>query len=165
MPIVSTSDLVKAVAAATASPAASVRRVVESFLDQLVKEVARGRRVAISKYFTVYTKIRKPRKARHPKTGLPIDVPARSVLTFRPGSKFRKWAEAKLPSALFYGGQTPAREKKAAQGPAEGGGLQVEAGDVLDALERLEKPAPKPADPPKRQTKSIPKPPTEGGGG
>ncbi|MCI0340450.1 MAG: HU family DNA-binding protein [Planctomycetales bacterium] len=164
MPIVSTSDLVRAVAAATGTPAAAVRRVVESFLDQLVKEVARGRRVAISKYFTVYTKVRKPRRMRHPQTGLPIDVPARSVLAFRPGSKFRKWAEAKLPSALFYGGQAPGRDKKAPEAaPPEGGGLQVEAGDVLDALGRLEKPAPKPPDPPKRQTKSIPKAPPEGG--
>jgi nucleoid DNA-binding protein len=100
---VSKSDLAKTVAENTGLPVAKVTQVMGALLDAIVKELASGRDVRLTGYFSLSTKVCKPRRVRHPKTGQMIDVPARTKVAFSSGAKLRRWVETRLEGMHFYG--------------------------------------------------------------
>ena len=58
-----------------------VRRVFDGITDTLVREG----RIELRNFGVFEVKERKPRKARNPRTGERVKVPARRVVTFKPG--------------------------------------------------------------------------------
>jgi nucleoid DNA-binding protein len=58
-----------------------VQRVFDGIIDTLVDEG----RIELRNFGVFEVRQRKPRKARNPRTGEKVDVPARLVVTFKPG--------------------------------------------------------------------------------
>lgn len=57
---------------------------VDALLNLIVGAAAAGDKVIIQGFGTFAMKTRPARTARNPQTGLPVEVPAKSALTFKP---------------------------------------------------------------------------------
>ena len=123
-------DLAKAVAEKLGQPIAHVEAALDAFLEQLAREVAAGRKVTLSGYFTVGTVVRKPRRVRAPGSAVVTEVPARIKVVFRAGAELKRWTEARLPGSHSFG--TPEKP-----GDGEGERMQVDPDAIRDALGRL----------------------------
>ena len=60
---------------------------VKVLFDQIKLELKDGKNVRISGFASFYLKDKKARKARNPKTGEPIIIKARRVLSFKPSKQ------------------------------------------------------------------------------
>lgn len=58
--------------------------IVETILDVIKDALTHGERVKISKFGTFAVRAKRKRRGRNPKTGAPIEISARRVLTFKP---------------------------------------------------------------------------------
>ena len=58
--------------------------MVDGFLAAVKEAVARGEGVELRGFGTLKVRHRKARRARNPRTGEPVEVPARAVAVFRP---------------------------------------------------------------------------------
>lgn len=125
-------DLARAVADKVGQPISHVEAALDAFLEQMAREVAAGRKVTMSGYFTVGTVVRKPRRVRAPGSDTVTEVPARIKVVFRAGSELKRWTEARLPGSHFFG--TP---EKAGAGEAEGEHVRLDPDAIRDALGRL----------------------------
>jgi integration host factor subunit beta len=85
MPTASKKEIVLSVANKTGRPSAEASAVCQSFLDQIVEELAKGNRLEFRDFGVFELKRRKERTARNPKTGEAVHVPARTVVAFKPG--------------------------------------------------------------------------------
>ena len=90
-------DIVKRIAAETNTPRPVVRQIVQQFLDDIVDELGHGRRLEFRDFGVFETVERKPRVARNPRTGLAIQVPAKTVVHFRQGRVMRERVAALGP--------------------------------------------------------------------
>ena len=63
--------------------------VVEGFLNAVKLALANGENIEIRGFGTFNVRKRKTRVARNPRTGDPVDVPARSVPVFKPSKHLR----------------------------------------------------------------------------
>ena len=75
-----------------------VARIIETSLDEICHRLSDGRRWELRDFGVFEVKTRASRMGRNPRTGVEVPVPARKVVTFRPG-KLMKEAIAK-PEAL-----------------------------------------------------------------
>ena len=78
-------DLVLAVAKQTGITQVDVKRVVQRTLDHLVESLKEGKTIELRNFGVFAVKRRKARKARNPRTGEEVHVPAKNVATFKPG--------------------------------------------------------------------------------
>lgn len=84
-------DLIKSVAAATGVKQATANRVYAAINYVLVANFVDGDgRYSDPHLGTLVRVSRHPRKARNPKTGEAIDIPATQTIKFRPSSKMVK---------------------------------------------------------------------------
>lgn len=67
-------------------------------LSTLSETIARGDRVEIRGFGSFSTHIRPPRIARNPKTGAPVEVPAKPTPHFKPGLELRELVNKTFPS-------------------------------------------------------------------
>lgn len=68
--------------------------VVETFFESIRDALARGEKVELRGFGNFKLKTRNPRKARNPRTGEAVDVPAKRVLHFKPGKELRDMLNA-----------------------------------------------------------------------
>lgn len=106
-------DIVNRIAAETNTPRPVVRQIVQQFLDDVVDELARGHRIEFREFGVFETVTRKPRVARNPRTGVAIEVPARTVAHFRQGCAMRERVAA-------LSSEGPAPKAPPAEAEAEG---------------------------------------------
>ncbi len=78
-------DMVKRIAGETAVSRPLVQKILQQFLDDVVDELASGRRLEFRAVGVFEPVLRKPRVARNPRTGLTIQVPAKTVVHFKQG--------------------------------------------------------------------------------
>lgn len=64
--------------------------VVDTVFDSIKDALAKGDKIEIRGFGNFRLKHRKPRKARNPKTGESVDVPAKRVLFFKVGKALRE---------------------------------------------------------------------------
>ena len=83
-------DLGKRISVETNTPRPVVRQIVQQMLDDIVDELARGRRLEFRDFGVFETVRRKPRVARNPRTGLAVQVPAKMVAHFKQGRVMKK---------------------------------------------------------------------------
>jgi nucleoid DNA-binding protein len=83
-------DMVKRVAAESNTPRPVVKQIIQHFLDDIVDELAGGRRIEFRDFGVFETIRRKPRVARNPRTGATIRVPAKTVVHFKQGRVMRE---------------------------------------------------------------------------
>jgi nucleoid DNA-binding protein len=59
--------------------------IIQRVLDGIIQTLVLEGRVELRNFGVFEVKKRKPRKARNPRTGEPVDVPARLVVSFKAG--------------------------------------------------------------------------------
>lgn len=69
--------------------------VVETVFDSIKDALVREEKIEIRGFGNFKLKHRKPRKARNPKTGEKVDVPAKRVLHFKAGKALRETMNSK----------------------------------------------------------------------
>ena len=82
-------DLVKRVAAETEHPRNVVKQITQSLLDDIIDELAHGKRLEFRDFGVFEVVTRRPRVARNPRTGEAIHVPAKTVVHFKQGRIMR----------------------------------------------------------------------------
>jgi DNA-binding protein HU-beta len=81
---VTKSELVGILAKASGGSRASAERALNTFTDEIVEALRRGRSVTISGFGTFVVCRRAARPGRHPRTGATMALPAVRVARFRP---------------------------------------------------------------------------------
>lgn len=82
-------EMIDAIATDANVPKATVERVLESFVDLTVRQVAKGVDVGYPKLGVFSRNLRPARSGRNPSTGAAIDIPARYAVNFRPAKPLR----------------------------------------------------------------------------
>lgn len=83
-------DLVEKVARDANITKKAAARAVDSILDGISSSLQKGKRVTLVGFGSFEVRRRAPRRARNPRTGTIINVPAKKVPKFRPGAELRK---------------------------------------------------------------------------
>ena len=78
-------DLIERVSQDTELPRADVRRAVQSFLEHVIDELARGNRLEFRDFGVFEIRERAGRVAQNPKTLERVSVPARKSVRFKVG--------------------------------------------------------------------------------
>lgn len=82
------SALIEAVAAKAKVSKAEAAKVIDAALEAAVEAVKKGEGVQLVGFASVSVAQRAARKAKNPRTGAIINVPARKVVRIKPGAKF-----------------------------------------------------------------------------
>jgi len=82
-------ELAAAVAARTELPSNKAAEVIAAVIDTITAEVLGGGKVTIQGFGTFVLKERAARTAKNPNTGATIQVAAKKVAKFTPGSGFQ----------------------------------------------------------------------------
>jgi integration host factor beta subunit len=64
--------------------------VVETVFESIKEALVKGEKIEIRGFGNFKPKLRRPRKARNPKTGERVDVPGKKVLHFKVGKALRE---------------------------------------------------------------------------
>lgn len=104
MPTTTKKELVERIAARTGLRRSDVRDTVQMFLDEVVNELAKGRRLEFRDFGVFDVRSRAARVGQNPRTLERVDVPARKSVRFKPG---------RLMNAAFEPKVTPARKGSA----------------------------------------------------
>ena len=78
-------DLARAVAGGTGLPQTQAKAIVQRVLDGITLALLHEGRLELRDFGVFQVRGRRPRRARNPRTGQAVAVPARRVVTFRPG--------------------------------------------------------------------------------
>ena len=70
------------------------RELVDLFFQELVAALADGEQISLSGFGNFDLRDKKERPGRNPKTGENVPIPARRVVTFRPGQKLKARVQA-----------------------------------------------------------------------
>ncbi len=92
-------DIVEEISQETGLTQADTKIVVESLLDTISEFVEKGRTIEIRGFGTFYTKERKPRPARNPRTGDVVPLPKRIVPLFKYSNDLKKRISSALQSS------------------------------------------------------------------
>lgn len=93
-------DLIVDVSRQTGLTQADTRIVVEELIETLSHTLEEGRTIEIRGFGTFYTKIRKPRPARNPKTGDVVPLGKRVVPLFKYSNELKKRIAAQVKAHL-----------------------------------------------------------------
>ena len=75
--------------------------VVDTVFDSIKEALVKGEKIEIRGFRKFQAKIRRPRRARNPKTGEKVDVPGKRVLHFKVGKALRDAMNPKENSKLL----------------------------------------------------------------
>lgn len=82
------SELIKSAAAKAEVSAALAARVLDAAIEAAAEAVKKGEKVQILGVVSIAAAHKAARKAKNPRTGEIINVPARKVVRIKPGAKF-----------------------------------------------------------------------------
>jgi integration host factor subunit beta len=125
--------------------------IVETVFESIIGALHKGEKVELRGFGSFRTRERGPRRGRNPKTGEPVDVPAKRVPYFKPGKELKEYftespddggaegarvsgeasAPASNPSSLSAGADPP--DGEAAGGIIETGEASTASGDPAAA--------------------------------
>ena len=88
-------EIIRAIAERMGLTQVETQKVVQSTFDTIVESIASRGRIELRNFGVFEVKERAARKARNPRTGEQLHVPARKVVVFKPGrllaERVRKW--------------------------------------------------------------------------
>jgi len=90
MSTVTKKDLIDRISEETRVKRLDVKKTVQNFLDQVVKELRQGNRLEFRDFGVFEVKNRAPRIAQNPKTLERVDVPAKKTVKFKVGRLMRE---------------------------------------------------------------------------
>ena len=85
MSTITKKEIIDRIAENTDTKRAVVKPVVQSFLDEIIEELAKNNRLEFRDFGVFETKIRAARKAQNPKTMEQVQVPAKRNVKFKMG--------------------------------------------------------------------------------
>lgn len=86
-------DLVNEVAEQTGFTKTDVHMICEKLLEVIKNALAKGKSIEIRRFGTFKLKVRRPRKARNPRSGEPVPISERVVPIFKPSNEFKRQIE------------------------------------------------------------------------
>jgi integration host factor subunit beta len=84
-------ELVEEVARAAELNKRDAEVIVETVFDSIISALHKGEKVELRGFGSFRTRERGPRRGRNPKTGEPVDVPAKRVPYFKPGKELKEY--------------------------------------------------------------------------
>jgi integration host factor subunit beta len=85
MATVTKKELIDQIAVATNEKRVVVKKIVQSFLDNIIIELGKGNRLEFRDFGVFEVKERRARKAQNPKTLEPVHVPPKRTVKFKVG--------------------------------------------------------------------------------
>ena len=73
------------------------KEIVQKTFDAIIDTLVKDGRIELRNFGVFEVRTRAPRKARNPRTGEKVFVPAKNVVTFKPGKEMAdkiRWAQA-----------------------------------------------------------------------
>ncbi len=116
--ILSRGDIISSVAAEVDMPKTKVDEVIKAFETTIARHMAAGDETRIAGFGTFKTTQRSARTSRNPRTGEPVEVPARTAPSFKAGKSLKDAAHTL---------SAPAPAKGAKKAPAKAAGVKAEA--------------------------------------
>jgi len=83
-------DLVERVAKETEMTKKDAEKLVEVIFDSIVTTLNEGEKIELRGFGSFRVRERNARKGRNPKTGEPVDIPAKRVAYFKPGKDLKE---------------------------------------------------------------------------
>ena len=120
-------ELVEEVARAAELNKRDAEVIVETVFGSIIGALHKGEKVELRGFGSFRTRERGPRRGRNPKTGEPVDVPAKRVPYFKPGKELKEYFTESPPAegavaAPAEAGPTPAAGESAGSATSDGGG-------------------------------------------
>lgn len=94
MHTVTKKELVDRIAEQAGSKRVVVKKIVQTFLDEVVNELSRGSRLEFRDFGVFETKLRAARKAQNPKTLEQVHVPPKRTVKFKVGRLMKQRLQA-----------------------------------------------------------------------
>ena len=107
-------ELIDAVADRLGHSKRDVTAIVDAFIDDTKRAVAKGEKVAISGFGVFEAQARKARLGRNPRTGETVKIKATKLPKFRPGAEFKAVVSGAKKVAAPAAAKKAAPAKKAA---------------------------------------------------
>ena len=85
MPTITKKEVIDRIAENTNTRRAVVKPVIQSFLDEIIEELAKNNRLEFRDFGVFETKMRAARRAQNPKTMEQVSVPAKRSVKFKMG--------------------------------------------------------------------------------
>ena len=85
MATITKKELIDRIADATNEKRVVVKRVIQSFLDEITEELAKGNRMEFRDFGVFETRVRAARTAQNPKTMARVEVPEKRTIKFKMG--------------------------------------------------------------------------------
>lgn len=117
MQTVTKRELVQRIAEKTGVQQISAKEVIQSFLDEIINELAQGNRLEFRDFGVFEPKTKAERIARNPRTGAKVPVPAKTTVKFKVGRLMKKKIQGALEEAA-----AEAASRDPDGSPPEGGG-------------------------------------------
>jgi DNA-binding protein HU-beta len=111
---VNKAELIDAVAVRLGHSKRDVTAIVDAFIDDTKRAVAKGEKVAISGFGVFEAQARKARLGRNPRTGETVKIKATKLPKFRPGAEFKAVVSGAKKVAAPAAAKKAAPAKKAA---------------------------------------------------
>jgi integration host factor subunit beta len=89
MATVTKKELIDRIAERTQAKRVSVKRIVQAFLDEVIKELCQDNRLEFRDFGVFETRTRASRTAQNPKTLERVDVPMKRTVKFKMGRLMR----------------------------------------------------------------------------
>lgn len=109
MATVTKKELIERIADETNLSRVEVKKALQSFLDQVIVELAKGNRLELRDFGVFETKTRAPRVAQNPKTLERVEVPARRTVKFKVGRQMQLSVEEQGEVTVVAGNGHAAR--------------------------------------------------------
>ena len=90
MQTVTKRELVQRIAEKTGVQQISAKEVIQSFLDEIITELAKGNRLEFRDFGVFEPKSKAQRVARNPRTGAKVQVPEKTTVKFKVGRLMKK---------------------------------------------------------------------------
>ena len=111
-------DIVRVISESMGLTQLDVKEIVQKTFDTIVDTLATQGRIELRNFGVFEVKERAPRKARNPKTGEEVMVPARRVVTFKPGKEMEERIAATMSGADEAGPTETAQKQPSAPPPS-----------------------------------------------
>jgi nucleoid DNA-binding protein len=92
--------------------------IVQRTLDEIIRTLVQEGRIELRNFGVFEVKRRAPRKARNPRTGDKVYVPAKNVVTFKPGKEMEELVRQMNPEKLPLLEEDPDADQES-NGPIE----------------------------------------------
>lgn len=123
-------EIVKTISESIGMTQLKTKEIVQKTFDAIVDTLVEDRRIELRNFGVFEVKMRAARKARNPRTGERVNVPAKFVVTFKPGKemeeKVRQLEEAHAAKEAALAAQQQSSGADAS-GAADSGGAAADA--------------------------------------